>query len=304
MQEGLLKSRATYNDNYKDECLDIYMSELGKIPLLTPEEEHLLAKEVVNGNEKAKEKFINSNLRLVVKIAKVYIGRGVDYFDLIQEGNLGLIEAINRFDPDKGFRFSTYATHWITKAVRDAIHDNSRTVKLPISLERNLSKYRMVYSKIQNEMCREPTTEEIAAAMGIPKEKVVEIELANREEISLNSAIDETDDLMLETAIVTSDRTIEDILIDKESTNIVLSLFEKIGLSDREKEVLILRNGFNAEPMTLEEIAHYFGISRERIRQLEGRALRKVKKSQFFSELVDCLEVKKQDDEPIKIKRL
>lgn len=304
MQEGLLKSSATYNDNYKDECISTYLKEIGEIPLLTPEEEHLLAKEVVNGNSNAKEKFIKSNLRLVVNIARGYIGRGIDYFDLIQEGNLGLIEAISRFDPDRGFRFSTYATPWINKTIRDAICANSRSVKLPISLERNISKYRRVSLKIQNETCREPTIEEIAEGMGISKEKVMEIELANREVISLNSTIDETDDLVLETAIVCSDRTMEDILIDKKSTEIVLDLFDKIGLSDREKMVLILRNGFDSEPMTLEAISHSLGISRERIRQLEARALRKLKKSQFFGELVDCLESKEQDDQSIKIRKL
>ena len=287
-----------------DKAIGYYLNEIGKIPLLSPEEEYFLAKETLNGNKEAKEKFINSNLRLVASIAKAYVGNGLDYFDLVQEGNIGLITAIEKFDPDMGYKFSTYATYCIKTAIYNAIYNNSRLIKLPIAIRRNIIKYRKTVLELEKQVLREPTPEEIAKSMGISKEEVIEIELASRDVISLSSTINQNDDCELEILISDSNPTTEEIVINSKNKEAVLKNLKRCGLSEKEIDILILRNGFDSEPMTLDQISKVYGISYERVRQIEERAIRKIKKSKAFGDLIECLEYVSYDNQIIKVKKL
>ena len=266
--------------------VDQYLREIGNIPLLSPEEEYTLAKKVISGDKNSKQKFINSNLKLVVCIAKKYIGCGVDFLDLIQEGNLGLMIALDKFDSEKGFKFSTYATPWIMSSIQKAIF-NSKGINLPRRLSIYIQKYKQTKQELTKKLYREPTGEEIAKAMGITNKKLIEIETFAAPNISLNSYIGEKKDSEFEDFIESSSSSPEEIVVESRLSGLLMDVLDKCNLTEMEREVLLLRNGFNDKPKTLVEIAEIYGLSHERIRQLESRALRKIKNSKYISELTD-----------------
>ncbi|WP_286975787.1 RNA polymerase sigma factor RpoD [Acetomicrobium sp. UBA5826] len=268
----------------------MYLREIGKISLLTPEEEVELAKRVEEGDEEAKKKLIEANLRLVVSIAKKYIGRGLSFLDLIQEGNLGLIRAVEKFDYRKGFKFSTYATWWIRQAITRAIADQARTIRIPVHMVETINKLIRVSRQLVQQLGREPTIEEIAQALGLPPEKVEDIQRIAQEPVSLETPIGEEEDSQL-----------GDFLEDKESPNpedatagqlLREQLEEMLGeLTEREREVLRLRFGLeDGHAHTLEEVGKRFNVTRERIRQIEAKALRKLRHPSRSKRLRDYLE--------------
>ena len=296
LQQGELLPQASMEDLAELESVSIadpvrmYLREIGKIPLLTPEEEIELAKRIEEGDEEAKRKLIEANLRLVVSIAKKYIGRGLSFLDLIQEGNLGLIRAVEKFDYRKGFKFSTYATWWIRQAITRAIADQARTIRIPVHMVETINKLIRVSRQLVQQLGREPATEEIAQALGLPPEKVEDIQRIAQEPVSLETPIGEEEDSQL-----------GDFLEDKESPNpeeatagqlLREQLEEMLGeLTEREREVLRLRFGLeDGHAHTLEEVGKRFNVTRERIRQIEAKALRKLRHPSRSKRLRDYLE--------------
>ena len=268
----------------------MYLREIGKIPLLTKEEEVELAKRVEAGDEEAKKKLIEANLRLVVSIAKKYIGRGLSFLDLIQEGNLGLIRAVEKFDYRKGFKFSTYATWWIRQAITRAIADQARTIRIPVHMVETINKLIRVSRQLVQQLGREPTVEEIAQALELLPEKVEDIQRIAQEPVSLETPIGEEEDSQL-----------GDFIEDKDSPNpeeatagqlLREQLEEMLGeLTEREREVLRLRFGLeDGRAHTLEEVGKRFNVTRERIRQIEAKALRKLRHPSRSKRLRDYLE--------------
>ncbi len=273
-----------------DDPVRMYLKEIGKVPLLTWEEEIELAKKMEEGDERAKQQLAEANLRLVVSIAKKYVGRGMQFLDLIQEGNLGLIKAVEKFDYTKGYKFSTYATWWIKQAITRAIADQARTIRIPVHMVETINKVTRVSRQLLQELGREPQPEEIAAAMEIPVEKVREILKVAQEPVSLESPVGEEDDSHLGDFIKD-----ENISTPAEAATLIL-LKEQIkavmqDLSEREQQVLSMRFGLNdAPPMTLEQVGQYFNVTRERIRQIEAKALRKLRHPGRSKKLIDYLE--------------
>lgn len=268
----------------------MYLKEIGRVPLLTPEEELELAKRVAEGDEEAKRKLAEANLRLVVSIAKRYVGRGMLFLDLIQEGNMGLIKAVEKFDYRKGFKFSTYATWWIRQAITRAIADQARTIRIPVHMVETINKLVRVQRQLLQDLGREPTPEEIAEDMDMTPEKVREILKIAQEPVSLETPIGEEDDSHLGDFIeddeVTSpaDHAAYEML--KEQLEDVLDT-----LTDREENVLRLRFGLDdGRTRTLEEVGKVFGVTRERIRQIEAKALRKLRHPSRSKRLKDFLE--------------
>ena len=260
-----------------DDPVKMYLKEIGKIPLLSADEERILAENMEAGDIEAKKKLAETNLRLVVSIAKRYVGRGMQFLDLIQEGNMGLMKAVEKFDFRRGFKFSTYATWWIRQAITRSIADQARTIRIPVHMVETINKLVRIERQLVQELGREPTNEEISEHMGIEVEKVNEIRKIAQEPVSLETPIGEEDDSHLgdfiedETAIAPDEAANFSML--KEQLNQVLST-----LSDREKKVLELRFGLNdGTPRTLEEVGKEFEVTRERIRQIEAKALRKLK---------------------------
>ncbi|MBQ9828657.1 MAG: RNA polymerase sigma factor RpoD [Lachnospiraceae bacterium] len=268
----------------------MYLKEIGKIPLLSAEEEIEVAKRMEAGDEEAKKELAEANLRLVVSIAKRYVGRGMLFLDLIQEGNLGLIKAVEKFDYRKGYKFSTYATWWIRQAITRAIADQARTIRIPVHMVETINKLVRVSRQLLQELGREPTPEEIAADMKIPVEKVREILKISQEPVSLETPIGEEEDSHLGDFIqddnvpVPPDAAAFSLL--KEQLQEVLS-----NLTDREQKVLKLRFGLDdGRPRTLEEVGKEFNVTRERIRQIEAKALRKLRHPQRSRKLRDYLD--------------
>jgi len=256
----------------------MYLKEIGRVPLLKPEDEPEIAKRIEAGDEEAKNILISSNLRLVVSIAKKYVGRGMLFLDLIQEGNMGLVKAVEKFDYTKGFKFSTYATWWIRQAITRAIADQARTIRIPVHMVETINKLTRVQRQLVQELGRDPTAEEISARMdGISPEKVREIQKIALEPVSLETPIGEEDDSHLGDFIEDKDALSPDQYANnqllKDEINAVLS-----GLTEREEKVLRLRFGlYDGRTRTLEEVGKEFNVTRERIRQIEAKALRKLK---------------------------
>jgi len=273
-----------------DDPVRMYLKEIGKVPLLSPEEEIDLAKRMEAGEEEAKRKLVEANLRLVVSIAKKYVGRGMLFLDLIQEGNLGLIKAVEKFDYRKGYKFSTYATWWIRQAITRSIADQARTIRIPVHMVETINKLVRVSRQLLQELDREPTPEEIASEMDISEEKVREIMKIAQEPVSLETPIGEEEDSHLGDFIEDEDApapaTAASFMLLKEQLGGVLDT-----LTDREKRVLELRFGIeDGRPRTLEEVGREFGVTRERIRQIEAKALRKLRHPSRSKKLKDYLE--------------
>ena len=268
----------------------MYLKEIGKVPLLSADEEIELAKRMENGDEEAKKKLAEANLRLVVSIAKRYVGRGMLFLDLIQEGNLGLIKAVEKFDYRKGYKFSTYATWWIRQAITRAIADQARTIRIPVHMVETINKLIRVSRQLLQELGREPTPEEIAEEMNLPVERVREILKISQEPVSLETPIGEEEDSHLgdfiqdENVPVPADAAAFTLL--KEQLNEVLST-----LTEREQKVLMLRFGIeDGRQRTLEEVGKEFNVTRERIRQIEAKALRKLRHPSRSRKLKDYLD--------------
>lgn len=260
-----------------DDPVKLYLKEIGGYPLLTIEQEIQLAKEIEQGSETAKKSLAESNLRLVVSIAKRYVGRGLSFLDLIQEGNLGLIKAVDKFDYTKGYKFSTYATWWIRQAITRSIADQSRTIRIPVHMSEVINKTYRISRSLLQELGREPTEQELSDAMGLPIEKVREILKVSADPISLDTPIGEEDDSHL------GDFIKDDTIVGPEEAAAYSVLQDQISklletLTEREQRVLTLRFGLNdGRTRTLEEVGKEFNVTRERIRQIEAKALRKLR---------------------------
>ena len=279
-------SQAKINDPVK-----MYLKEIGRVDLLNPEDEPEIARRIQEGDEEAKKILIAANLRLVVSIAKKYVGRGMLFLDLIQEGNMGLVKAVEKFDYTKGFKFSTYATWWIRQAITRAIADQARTIRIPVHMVETINKLTRIQRQLVQDLGRDPTAEEIAEKMeGITPEKVREIQKIALEPVSLETPIGEEDDSHLgdfledENAMSPDEYANNQLL--KDEINLVLQ-----GLTDREEKVLRLRFGlYDGRTRTLEEVGREFNVTRERIRQIEAKALRKLKhptRSKRLKDFVD-----------------
>lgn len=267
----------------------MYLKEIGRIPLLTFEEEIELAKRVENSDAKAKQKLINSNLRLVVSIAKKYIGRGLTLLDLIQEGNQGLIRAVEKYDWRRGFKFSTYATWWIRQSVTRAIADQARTIRIPVHMVENINRFLRSQRKLMQELGREPTPEEVAAVLGIEPDKALEIIKISQNPASLEAPVGDEEDSRLGDFIHDSSAP---TLFDSASRELLKEQVEQVlgTLSDRERRVLKERFGLDdGRPKTLEEVGRMFQVTRERIRQIEAKALRKLRHPSRGNKLRDYL---------------
>ena len=268
----------------------MYLKEIGKVPLLSAEEEIELAKRMAEGDEEAKKRLAEANLRLVVSIAKRYVGRGMLFLDLIQEGNLGLIKAVEKFDYEKGFKFSTYATWWIRQAITRAIADQARTIRIPVHMVETINKLIRVSRQLLQELGREPSPEEIAAELDMPVERVREILKISQEPVSLETPIGEEEDRHLGDFIQD-----DNVPVPAEAAAATL-LKEQLGevlntLTDREQKVLRLRFGMNdGRARTLEEVGKEFDVTRERIRQIEAKALRKLRHPSRSRKLRDYLD--------------
>lgn len=284
--ETALSSNVKINDSVR-----MYLKEIGRVPLLSADEEVNLALRIQQGDQEAKQELAEANLRLVVSIAKRYVGRGMQFLDLIQEGNMGLMKAVEKFDHTKGFKFSTYATWWIRQAITRAIADQARTIRIPVHMVETINKLVRIQRQLLQDLGREPTPEEIGAEMDLPTEKVREILKIAQEPVSLETPIGEEDDSHLgdfiedDNATSPADHTAYALL--KEQLDEVLE-----QLTDREENVLRLRFGLdkNGEIRTLEQVGQVFGVTRERIRQIEAKALRKLRHPSRSKQLKDFLD--------------
>lgn len=289
-QEDDLNERS-YLDDISDDSVRLYLREIGKIPLLTPEEELALAQRVKAGEKKAKDKMAEANMRLVVSIAKRYSGRGLDFLDLIQEGNTGLLRAVEKFDPDKGFKFSTYATWWIRQAITRAIADQARTIRIPVHMVETINKLLRTQRRLTQELNREPTNEEIAAAMEMEVDKVEYVMKIKQDITSLDANVRDDDD----------DSVLGDFIEDTEARNPEDSATEELlkeqvkdmlgVLTEREQKILKMRFGLeDGKSHTLEEVGQEFAVTRERIRQIEAKALSKLRKHKDAKKLYEYLQ--------------
>ena len=273
-----------------DDPVRMYLKEIGRVPLLTPEEEIELAKRMEQGDEEAKRRLCEANLRLVVSIAKRYVGRGMLFLDLIQEGNLGLIKAVEKFDWRKGYKFSTYATWWIRQAITRAIADQARTIRIPVHMVETINKLVRVSRQLLQELGREPTPEEIAKEMNISEDKVREIMKIAQEPVSLETPIGEEEDSHLGDFIEDQEARAP---AEEASFTLLREQLDEVlkTLTEREQRVLRLRFGLDdGRARTLEEVGQKFGVTRERIRQIEAKTLRKLRHPSRSKKLKDYLD--------------
>ena len=281
-----------YFDDVSDDSVRLYLREIGKIPLLNAEEELELAQRVVAGDKKAKDKMAEANMRLVVSIAKRYSGRGLDFLDLIQEGNTGLLRAVEKFDPDKGFKFSTYATWWIRQAITRAIADQARTIRIPVHMVETINKLLRTQRRMTQELNREPTIEELAKELDMEPDKVEYVIKIKQDITSLDAGVgrdgEDEDSILLDFIEDEDGKTPQDSATEqllKEQVQSVLS-----SLSDREQKIIKMRFGLeNGKSHTLEEVGQEFAVTRERIRQIEAKALAKLRKHKDARKLHEYL---------------
>ena len=273
-----------------DDPVRLYLKEIGRVPLLTSEREHELAERMAAGDVEAKKALVEANLRLVVSIAKRYVGRGMFFLDLIQEGNLGLMKAVDKFDYTKGYKFSTYATWWIRQAITRAIADQARTIRIPVHMVETINKLIRVQRQLLQDLGRDPTPEEIGAEMGMSPDRVREIQKISQEPVSLETPIGEEEDSQLgdfiedSTAVAPPEAASDSML--REQLDQVLD-----GLADRERKVIKFRFGLeDGHPRTLEEVGREFGVTRERIRQIESKTLAKLRHPSRSGRLKDYME--------------
>lgn len=286
-------STGQYFDDISDDSVRLYLREIGKIPLLNAEEELELAYRVIAGDKKAKDKMAEANMRLVVSIAKRYSGRGLDFLDLIQEGNTGLLRAVEKFDPEKGFKFSTYATWWIRQAITRAIADQARTIRIPVHMVETINKLLRTQRRMTQELNREPTIEELAKELEMEPDKVEYVMKIKQDISSLDAGVgrdgDEEDsvlgDFIEDEDTVSPEESAANQLL-KEQVKQVLST-----LSDREQKIIRMRFGLdNGKSHTLEEVGQEFAVTRERIRQIEAKALTKLRKHKDARKLYEYLQ--------------
>jgi len=289
-EEGTMVEDQTYLDDIADDSVRLYLREIGKIPLLNAEEELSLAQRVVAGDKEAKDQMAEANLRLVVSIAKRYVGRGLDLLDLIEEGNTGLLRAVEKFDPDKGFKFSTYATWWIRQAITRAIADQARTIRIPVHMVETINKLLRTQRRLTQELNREPTNAEIAKEMEIDEAKVEHIMKIKQDISSLDANIRDDE----EESVLADFIEDEDTITPEESATSQL-LKEQVkdmlgALTEREQKILKLRFGLeDGKQHTLEEVGQEFSVTRERIRQIEAKALAKLRKHKDARKLHDYI---------------
>lgn len=273
-----------------DDPVRVYLKEIGRVPLLTTEEEQVLAMRIADDDAEAKKRLAEANLRLVVSIAKRYVGRGMAFLDLIQEGNLGLIKAVDKFDYTKGFKFSTYATWWIRQAITRAIADQARTIRIPVHMVETINKVKKTSTQLLHKNGHDPSAEEIAEELGMPADKVREILRLSQEPVSLETPIGEEEDSHL------GDFIPDDEALSPADAASISLLKEQLAevlktLTPRESKVLSLRFGLeDGHPRTLEEVGSEFGVTRERIRQIEAKALRKLRHPSRSKKLRDFLD--------------
>ena len=291
-EEDLLNG--AYNDDITDDSVRMYLREIGKIPLLSLEKETELAEKAMQGDQRAKDKMAEANMRLVVSIAKRYSGRGLELLDLIQEGNTGLLRAVDKFDPGKGFKFSTYATWWIRQAITRAIADQARTIRIPVHMVETINKLMRTSRRLTQELNREPTNQELAKEMDMDVEKIEYIQKIKQDITSLDAGIgrdgEEGEESTLGDFIEDEDTASPEesatVQLLKEQVREILST-----LSDRERKILEMRFGLNGtKSHTLEEVGHEFAVTRERIRQIEAKALMKLKKHKDSKKLHEYLD--------------
>ncbi len=288
-----LLSQEQYFDDASDDSVRLYLREIGKIPLLNAEEELALAQKVVAGDKRAKDKMAEANMRLVVSIAKRYSGRGLDFLDLIQEGNTGLLRAVEKFDPDKGFKFSTYATWWIRQAITRAIADQARTIRIPVHMVETINKLLRTQRRMTQELNREPTIEELAKELEMEPEKVEYVMKIKQDITSLDAGVGRDGD--------DEDSVLRDFIEDEDSATPEESASSQLlkeqvqsilsTLSDREQKIIKMRFGLeNGKSHTLEEVGQEFAVTRERIRQIEAKALAKLRKHKDSKKLHEYLQ--------------
>lgn len=281
---------STYVEEVSDDSVKMYLREIGKIPLLKADEELTLAYKVLDGDKRAKDKMVEANMRLVVSIAKRYSGRGLDFLDLIQEGNTGLLRAVEKFDPDKGFKFSTYATWWIRQAITRAIADQARVIRLPVHVNETINKIMRAHRKLSQELNREPTIEEMAKEVEMNPEKVEYMLKVKQDTGSLDASVNNDDD----------DSVVGDFIVDEEtdspdeaaSAQFLKDSILKVlsDLTEREQKIISLRFGLNdGKSYTLEEVGREFNVTRERIRQIEAKALVKLRRHPDARKLKDYI---------------
>ncbi len=289
-EEEIVVDEKVYLEDVADDSVRLYLREIGKIPLLTGPEELELAQKVVSGDKRAKDKMAEANMRLVVSIAKRYVGRGLDLLDLIQEGNTGLLRAVEKFDPDKGFKFSTYATWWIRQAITRAIADQARTIRIPVHMVETINKLLRTQRRLTQELNREPTNEEIGKEMGLDVDKVEHIMKIKQDIHSLDQSVRDDED----------DSTLGDFIEDEDAKSPLEAASEQLlksqvkdmlsALSEREQKIIRLRFGIeDGKSHTLEEVGAEFSVTRERIRQIEAKALAKLRKHKDAKKLLDYI---------------